>query len=92
MKSCGLFIFAATSVRFIGDRNYSDPPNQLTKLLQRTTPILESASPYIYLDSLYSQVLTKAFFNISPSLAGRLKIILGNIIFLQDGLSPGDLE
>jgi hypothetical protein len=91
-KSCGLFIFAATAVRFIRDRNYSDPQNQLTKLLQRTTPILESSSPYIYLDLLYSQVLANAFPNISPGLAGRLKIILGTIIFLQDALSPRDLE
>jgi hypothetical protein len=92
MKSCGLFIFAATSIRFIGDRNYSDPQNQLTKLLQSTVPVLESSSPYVCLDSLYTQVLTNAYPNISPGLAGRLKIILGSIIFLQNALSPCDLE
>jgi hypothetical protein len=38
------------------------------------------------------QVLANAFPNISPGLAGRLKMILGTIIFLQDALSPRDLE
>ena len=91
-KSCGLFIFAATSIRFIRDSNHSDPQNQLTKLLQSTVPVLESSSPYVSLDSLYMQVLTNAYPNISPGLAGRLKIILGSIIFLQNALSPCDLE
>lgn len=90
-KSCGLFIFAATSVRFIEDRNYSDPQNQLTKLLQSTTPNLESSSPYVSLDSLYTQVLTNAYPNISHDLAGRLKKILGSIIFLRNALSLHDL-
>ena len=55
-------------------------------------PILEGSSPYVSLDSLYVQVLTNAYPNISLGLAGQLKIILGSIIFLQNALSPHDLE
>jgi len=32
--SSELFIFAATSVKFIGDPNYSNPAGQIAKLLQ----------------------------------------------------------
>ena len=91
-KSAGLFIFAATSVKFIGDRNFSDPPDQLAKLLRNTVPTHESSSPHFHIDRLYTQVLTHAFPNISSRLAGRLKIILGTIILLRDGLSPQSLE
>lgn len=91
-KSCGLFIFAATSVRFIGDGNYSDPPGQLSKLIRSTVSILDSSSPHSFLDQLYTQVLTHAYPNISSELAGRLKVILGSILYLLDPLSPRDLE
>ncbi|KIM76258.1 hypothetical protein PILCRDRAFT_12869 [Piloderma croceum F 1598] len=91
-KSSGLFIFAATSIKFIGDRNYSEPPNQLAKLLRSTMPILESFSPDLRLDQLYTEVLTHAFPSISSRLAGRLKIILGTIMLLRDPLSPHNLE
>ena len=91
-KSFGLFIFAATSVRFIGDRNYSDPPGQLAKLIRSTTPILNSSSPHFQLDRLYTQVLTHAYPDISSDLIGRLKVILGSIMYLLDPLSPRDLE
>ena len=39
--SCGLFIFAATSVKFIEDRNYSDPTYQLASLLHHIPTVVE---------------------------------------------------
>ena len=55
-------------------------------------PILKISSPHFHLDRLYTQVLTHAFPNILPRLAGRLKLFLGTIVLLQDPLSPRDLE
>ncbi|TDL15087.1 WD40 repeat-like protein [Rickenella mellea] len=91
--SFGLFIFAATTVKFIEDPNYSDPTNQLACLLHGTIRDTEkSSSPYRHLDQLYAQVLTHAFPDISSNLAARLKRVLGSIIHLQNPLSPPALE
>jgi hypothetical protein len=91
--SFGLFIFAATSVKFIEDRNFCDPKHQLAGLLRdRTRAANSSSSPYYYLDQLYTQVLFHAFPNLSPRLSGRLKMILGTIVFLRDPLSPLGIE
>ena len=91
-KSFGLFIFAATCVKFIRDGNYCDPPDQLAKLLHSTPVAVGNYSPDYRLDQLYTQVLTDAFPDISPRLAGRLKMVLGSIILLRNPLSPHDLE
>jgi hypothetical protein len=91
--SFGLFIFAATSIKFIDDPNYSNPKGQLGDLIRNTVTISESSSaPYRHLDQLYTQVLIHAFPDISPGLAGRLKMVLGSIIVLQDPLAPIALE
>ena len=79
--SSGLFIFAATSVKFIGDGNYGDPAGQLTKLLHGTTA-MEGSSPHRHLDQLYMQVLDHAYPDISLDLAGRLKLVMGSIVLL----------
>ena len=84
--SCGLFIFAATSVRFIEDPNYSNPAGQLATLLINQSGPINPPSPYHHLDQLYSQVLDKAFPNISIVLSQQLKKVLGTIVFLQDPL------
>jgi hypothetical protein len=89
--SSGLFIFAATSIKFIRDANYSDPAGQLAKLLRGKTTI-EGSSPYHRLDQLYLQVLNHAYPDISFDLASRLKLVLGSIILLRDPLSAPNLE
>jgi hypothetical protein len=84
----GLFIFAATSVNFIRDRNYSNPTDQLTSLLINSSALSQSqSSPHRRLDELYTQVLDHAFPNITPPLTDRIKIVLGSIILLRDPLS-----
>jgi hypothetical protein len=91
--SSGLFIFAATSIKFIQDQNDSDPRGQLTRLL--SGEILSDnaqSSPHHHLDKLYMQVLTHAFPDITIQLSGRLKMILGSIVSLQEPLSPVALE
>lgn len=52
----GLFIFAATAVKFLSRKGAFSPKKQLARLLSTTSPALES-SPYKHLDVLYSQVL-----------------------------------
>jgi hypothetical protein len=89
----GLFIFAATSVNFIRDRNYSNPTDQLTSLLTNSSALFESqSSPHRRLDELYTQVLDHAFPNITPPLADRIRLVLGSIILLRDPLSSYALE
>jgi hypothetical protein len=91
--SFGLFIFAATSIKFVDDRNESDPPSQLTRLLSRKDLSASvQSSPHHQLDKLYMQVLTHGFPHISIQLSGRLKTILGSIAFLQEPLSLASLS
>jgi hypothetical protein len=91
--SDGLFIFAATLVNFIQDRDYSSPADQLTSLLVNAPALAHSwASPYRRLDKLYTQVLNHAFPRITPALADWLKKVLGSIILLRDPLPSCGLE
>jgi hypothetical protein len=86
--SSGLFIFAATAIKFIQDKYYNDPQGQLACLLNS----IMATSSHTLLDQLYLQVLKNAFPEISPNFASRLKVALGSIILLQSPLSPLDLE
>ncbi|KAF8573688.1 hypothetical protein K439DRAFT_1624880 [Ramaria rubella] len=84
--SFGLFIFAATSVKFIEDKDYDNPVDQLRKVLHDTNVMAEELSPHHHLDQLYLQVLKQAYPALSPEGAGQLKRILGSIILLCDPL------
>jgi hypothetical protein len=89
--SSSLFIFSATSVKFIGDVNYGDPAGQLVKLLH-STAVMEGSSLHCHLDQFYTQVLNHAYPEISSDLAGQLKSVMGSIILLRDPLSARNLE
>ncbi|EKM49232.1 uncharacterized protein PHACADRAFT_131855, partial [Phanerochaete carnosa HHB-10118-sp] len=80
----GLFIFAATAIKFIADRDYNDPAGQLK--------ILTSAGSHRLLDQLYLQVLDTAFPSISTGLLGRVKTVLGSIAVIKDPLPPSGLS
>lgn len=88
--SSGLFIYAATAAKYIQDECYSDPESQIRQLLKGVAHA--SSSPSQRLDQLYLQVLNNAFPDISPGFSSRLKVALGSIVFLQNPLSPSDLE
>ncbi|KZP12348.1 WD40 repeat-like protein [Athelia psychrophila] len=91
--SYGLFIFAATSIKFIQDQNYDDPEGQLTRILSNAGPASgEISDPRHHLDRLYLQVLMNAHPKISSSLAERLRTIIGTIVLLQDPLSLHGIE
>ena len=88
--SSGLFIFAATAVKFIQDRYYNDPPGQLAHLLGMVTTA-HSPSQKL-LDELYMQILQNAFPDISVEYASKLRIVLGSVVLLCNPLSPSNLE
>ncbi|KAJ7924684.1 hypothetical protein B0H13DRAFT_1601442, partial [Mycena leptocephala] len=90
--SSGLFIFAATSIKYIEDVAYSDPRGQLQRLTSRAVTTTGVSSPFNRLDELYSEVLTLALPDISSSFLGLLKMVLGSIVHLQDPLSVIGLE
>ena len=91
--SSGLFIFAATSIKFIEDRNDSDPKGQLARLISGKHFSADAqSSPHHHLEKLYTQVLMRAFPDITAQLSGRLKMILGTIVSLQEPLSLVSLE
>ncbi|KZP30683.1 WD40 repeat-like protein [Athelia psychrophila] len=86
--SCGLFIYAATAIKFIQDRNYDNPQEQLTRIIGNATPLKdEDSDPLHRLDQLYLQVLMNAHPKPSAELAERLRLLLGTIVLLQDPLS-----
>jgi NACHT domain len=90
--SNGLFIFAATVVNFIEDRNASDPIQQLKLVLSSADIASTTTSPYHRLDELYLTVLHEAFPEISDRQRVRLRTVLGAVVVLFDPLNPGSLE
>ncbi|TFY77076.1 hypothetical protein EWM64_g6937 [Hericium alpestre] len=87
----GLFIFAATAVRFIQDLRYNDPEAQLRTLLSSQLPI-SATSPYRFLDALYTEVLHTAFPEIDRASKARLKMVLGSTVLVRDRLPPSSIE
>lgn len=81
----GLFIFAATLVRFISDAKYSNPRGQLRRILSAPP------SSYAFLDQLYLQVLTSAIADVSNELAKTMRLLLSSIVLAKEPLSPNAL-
>jgi hypothetical protein len=88
--SSGLVIFAATAINFIQHESYNDPQGQLARLLSAVVNL--DYSTHKLLDWLYLQVLNNAYPDISAQFAGRLRLVLGSIVYLQDPLSASDIE
>lgn len=78
--SKGLFIFATTVLRFIGDQDCSNPREQLKALLATSISIM---------DDLYREILTLAYKNIDTlhKTNSSLRRVLGAITVLQEPLS-----
>jgi hypothetical protein len=85
--SHGLFIFAATSIKFIEDRKYCDPRGQLANLLN-PLPESDDSSPHAHLYRLYTQVLNRAFPDMSPRLSDRFQKIVGSVVLIREPLPP----
>ncbi|KAJ6552433.1 hypothetical protein DFH09DRAFT_1085916 [Mycena vulgaris] len=90
--SSGLFIFAATSIKYIEDPSHRDPRGRLKRLIEAADTVMGESSPYNHLDKLYTKVLELEFPEISPSFLGLLKMVLGSLVHLQDPLCVLELE
>jgi hypothetical protein len=68
--TAGLFIYAATIVKYLGRRGLSEQKSFLTTLLASSSSSnlqsLSTGVPFILLDTLYSQILKQAFRDFSP--------------------------
>ncbi|KAJ7469904.1 hypothetical protein B0H11DRAFT_1812979 [Mycena galericulata] len=82
-RSSGHFIYAATVIRFIDDRDFR-PTDRLQTVL---IPTPESDSPFEPLDQLYTQIL----FTVPTRSRARLLDVLCCIMHVV-ALSPGDME
>jgi hypothetical protein len=85
-KADGLFIYAATACRFIGDLDWS-PEDRLCLALRDDTAHGDGTagqSPTRELDEMYSKVLNQ---QVKPELSKRFKQIVGSIVILFDSLS-----
>ncbi|KAK1221485.1 hypothetical protein PQX77_015719 [Marasmius sp. AFHP31] len=96
-RSSGQFVYATTTVKYIG-RRYSNPIKQLSNILSRT-PVPGPQSPLHELDCLYHTILS------SHPDQSSLILVLAAILLLRDhapaspefielllGLSPGEVD
>ena len=89
-KSSGLFIFAATMVRFIESGNH-EPNNRLQLLLSEVNSTTHEGHAGI--DSLYSQILQYAFSNVhEPEEFTDIRHVLGAIVLAFNPLSQRELS
>jgi len=89
-KSSGLFIFAATMVRFIESGNH-EPDNRLQLLLSEANSTTHEGHAGI--DSLYSQILQYAFSNVhEPEEFADIRHVLGAIVLAFNPLSQRELS
>ncbi|KIJ07421.1 hypothetical protein PAXINDRAFT_121025 [Paxillus involutus ATCC 200175] len=90
-KADGLFIFAATAVKFIGDSaGGENPKNRISLLCSETLGTVYS--PYTCLGALYFQVLRSAFPAVPRQLRAKLKMILGTLALSRSQLSVVALD
>ena len=89
-KSSGVFIFAATMVRFIGSE-YHEPGQRLQLLLSEAGSTRYEGRTGI--DSLYSQILSYAFSDIhEPEDFAKIRHVLGAIVLAFNPLSQRELS
>uniref|UniRef100_A0A0B7K5Q0 Mitochondrial division protein 1 n=1 Tax=Bionectria ochroleuca TaxID=29856 RepID=A0A0B7K5Q0_BIOOC len=85
-----LFIFAATTCRFLADRKCGSPSNQLETVLQYQTKSQESK-----LDATYLPVLEQQLFGLSnrekAQVLSQFRLVIGSIIILVRPLSTSAL-
>jgi hypothetical protein len=84
-KSSGLFIFASTLARFITSEHH-DPGERLQLVLSETSGTMHEGRAGV--DSLYSQVLLRAFSDVrEPAVFDNVRRVLGAIILAFNPLS-----
>jgi AAA ATPase domain len=91
-KSGKLFIYAATSIRFIGDTRVRDPRGHLRLILDTQLRKESEATPYSQLDSLYVGVLRNSLSDSNrKAIVKRFQTVVGSIVLLREPLPLGSL-
>jgi hypothetical protein len=83
-----LFVYAATIIRYLGNKNW-DPTERLQELLGTSATESDPHEPYKMVDGLYMNVLDKAVEDKETNkelLCKRLRTVVGAIVLLQDPL------
>jgi hypothetical protein len=89
-KSAGLFIWASTVVKFLGDEDVDDPEGRLEIVLNSDTG--GESGLWTQLDSLYAQVLDQSIGSKAPERRVQLlKMVLGAVVVVQNPLSANAL-
>ena len=86
-KADNLFVYAATAIRFIGNKKVCDPQSQLEFILGNRHEI--GIRPYSAIDSLYLQVLDAAVpmdDDSFPTIKAQCLNIVGAVVTLRDPL------
>ncbi|KAF9505275.1 hypothetical protein BS47DRAFT_561216 [Hydnum rufescens UP504] len=83
-KSGKLFIYAATSIRFIGDTRVRDPRGHLRLILDTRLSKGSKTTPYTQLDNLYMGVLRNSLSEAhSEVIIERFQMVVGSIVLLR---------
>ncbi|KAG8857829.1 hypothetical protein FRB96_005548 [Tulasnella sp. 330] len=91
-KADVLFIYAATAIKWVGDKHWADPQRQLRKLLLGVKGGA-NLSKLRQIDTLYLQVLSHSIGSEDdPALGERFQAVVGTIVLLQDPMASGPLE
>jgi AAA ATPase domain len=91
-KSGKLFIYAATSIRFIGDARVRDPRGHLRLILDTQLSKESEVTPYSQLDSLYVGVLRNSLSDSNrKAIVKRFQTVVGSIVLLRQPLPLGSL-
>ena len=86
-RAAGLFIYAAATVKFVGN-NKKNPRRQLESLLQSQKIGAHEGKP---LDLLYMSILTEAFGNENPKDDAEACSILGAVVLAANPPSPSTI-
>ena len=87
-KSGKLFVYAATSIRFISDDFVGDPREHLGLLLDAPAAEGVGVTPYTRLDNLYMDVLRTYLSPSNPRyVLDRPQAVIGNVIVLREPLT-----
>lgn len=86
------FIVAATAIKFIADREWSDPLRQLGALVEGYRTPGGGAKALNEVVSLYLKVLNQAMASRNPDILARFRKVVGTIVLLQDPLSSESLD
>ena len=83
-KAGKLFIWAATAIRFVGDRQEGDPVFRLEVLLDKHVGRgMDTEQPYTQLDNLYMIILSRAATGLRKEFIARMQILVGTIVRLR---------